>query len=177
MKLVSLFFVLFSHSLYAVEAINLVRVFKSERRLELVNTNNEVVKTYKIMLGRNPIGHKEEEGDGKTPEGTYTLDLKNSKSDFFKSLHVSYPNFKDKMKAKFRGVDPGGEIMLHGFPNDFKEMATWLESVGLADLEDDLIRAGLTQFDWTSGCIAVTNTEIAEIDDLVDVPTKIIIKP
>jgi murein L,D-transpeptidase YafK len=154
-----------------------VRVFKSERRLELVNENNQVIKTYKIMLGKNPIGHKEQEGDNKTPEGDYILDMKNPQSSFFKSLHISYPNFKDKMKAKLRGVSPGGDIMIHGLPNDFKEMTSWLETIGLGDFSDDLIRASITQYDWTSGCIAVTDEEIAEIYDLIDVPTKILIRP
>jgi murein L,D-transpeptidase YafK len=157
--------------------IQLLRVFKSERRLELVNHSNEVVKTYRIMLGKNPIGHKVKEGDNKTPEGTYTLDEKNPASNFNKSFHISYPNLKDKLKARALGVSPGGEIMLHGFPNDFKEMTSWLDVVGLAELGDDLIRASLTNFDWTSGCIAVSDEEINEIYQLVDVPTKIVIRP
>ncbi len=181
MKSITIFitsiFILTSQALRAGDTVNLVRVFKGERRLELINQNNQVIKTYKIMLGKNPVGHKEKEGDNKTPEGTYTLDLKNSESEFFKSIHISYPNFKDTLKARLRGFDPGGNIMLHGLPNDFKEMEEWLNSVGLGDLSDDLIRAGLTRFDWTSGCIAVTDDEITEIYDLIDVPTKIIIKP
>jgi len=162
---------------FASEKVEYVRVYKSERRLELISKNEEIIKSYKIMLGRNPVGHKEKEGDNKTPEGTYTLDIKNSKSNFFKSLHISYPNFKDKLKAKLRGDDPGGSIMLHGLPNDFTEMNDWLNSVGLGDLSDDLVRLSLLQFDWTNGCIAVTDEEITEIYDHIDVPTKIVIKP
>ena len=75
------------------------------------------------------------------------------------------------------GVKPGGDIMLHGLPNDFQEMTSWLDSVGLSSLGDDLIRANLPYLDWTSGCIAVTDEEINEIYELIDVPTKIIIKP
>lgn len=167
----------FSLPTFAKSDISLVRVYKSERRLELVNSNNQVVKTYKVMLGKNPIGHKEQEGDNKTPEGTYSLDQKNPNSNFYKSLHISYPNFKDKMKAKKRGVKPGGDIMLHGLPNDFKEMNAWLETAGLSGLGDDLIRAALPYLDWTSGCIAVTDEEIEEIYNLINVPTKILIQP
>lgn len=162
---------------FAKSEVKQLVAYKSERRLELIGFDNKVIKYYKIMLGKNPIGHKVQEGDNKTPEGTYTLEEKNPKSNFNKSLKVSYPNFKDRMKARALGVKPGGDIMLHGFPNNFKEMTSWLESVGLADLGDDLIRASLPYFDWTSGCIAVTDEEINEIYELVDVPTKIIIKP
>lgn len=162
---------------FAKDRIDLVRVYKAERRLELVTKDNRVIKSYKIMLGKNPIGHKTQEGDNKTPEGTYSLDLKNLNSQFYKSLHISYPNLKDRLKARARGVNPGGDIMLHGFPNHFGEMSTWLESVGLGGLGDDLIRTSLPYFDWTSGCIAVTNEEIDEIIDLVEIPTKITIFP
>lgn len=162
---------------FAKSSVSLVRVFKSERRLELVGKDNQVIKTYKIMLGRNPVGHKVQEGDNKTPEGNYTLDLKNPESKFRKSLHISYPNLKDKLKARAKGVSPGGDIMLHGLPNDFKEMTEWLDTVGLGGLADDLIRSSLPYFDWTNGCIAVTDDEIEEIYKMIDVPTKITINP
>lgn len=164
-------------NVYAKTEVKLLRVYKNERRLEIVGINNQVIKTFKIMLGRNPVGPKTQEGDNKTPEGTYELDFKNPESSFHKSLHISYPNLKQKMKAKMRGVNPGGDIMLHGLPNDFKEMSVWLNTVGLGDLGDDLIRAGLPYFDWTNGCIAVTDAEIDEIYEMVTVPTKIIIEP
>ena len=157
--------------------VQLVKVYKSARKLELIGANNKVIKTYKVMLGRNPIGHKAFEGDNKTPEGTYTLDEKNPNSNFYKSLHISYPNFKDKLKAKSRGKSPGGDIMLHGMPNDFRDMMDFVTSVGLADLGDDLIRSGLLGYDWTNGCIAVTDSEIEEIYSMINVPTKITIFP
>lgn len=164
-------------NVFAKSEVALVRVFKSERRLELVNKKDQVIKSYKIMLGRNPVGHKVQEGDNKTPEGNYELDMKNPESKFHKSLHISYPNFKDKLKAKALGVKPGGDIMLHGLPNDFKEMTEWLNTVGLGGLADDLIRAALPYLDWTNGCIAVTDAEIDEIYGMLDVPTKIVIRP
>jgi murein L,D-transpeptidase YafK len=175
--LVLLMFIVTCSDSFAKSEVKQLIAFKSERRLELIGSNNKVLKSYKIMLGRNPVGHKVQEGDNKTPEGTYTLEFKNPKSNFNKAFKISYPNFKDRMKARALGVNPGGDIMLHGFPNNFKEMTAWLETVGLAELGDELIRAALPHLDWTNGCIAVTDEEINEIYELVDVPTKIIIKP
>lgn len=157
--------------------VQLVRVYKAARKLELIGENNKVIKTYKVMLGRNPIGHKAFEGDNKTPEGTYTLDERNPNSKFYKSLHISYPNFKDKLKARSKGKSPGGDIMLHGMPNDFKDMMDFVTKLGLAELGDELIRNGLLGQDWTNGCIAVTDDEIDEIYAMVKIPTKIIIEP
>lgn len=164
-------------NVYAKNEVKLLRVYKSDRRLELIGSDNNVIKTYKVMLGRNPIGPKTQEGDNKTPEGTYELDAKNPDSNFRKSFHISYPNLKQKMKAKMRGVSPGGDIMLHGLPNDFKEMTVFLNSIGLGQIGDDLIRMALPNFDWTNGCVAVTDDEIDEIFEMVNVPTKIIIEP
>lgn len=161
----------------ASDKIELVRVYKNERRMELVGADNQVVKTYKIMLGRNPVGHKVQEGDFKTPEGAYLLDTKNPKSKFYKAIRVSYPNKVDVQTAKDLGVSPGGDIMIHGYPNNFKEMKAWLKSVGLGFFSDGMIRASLPYFDWTSGCIAVTDEEIDEIYNLISLPTKIIINP
>ena len=162
---------------FAKSDVKFIRVLKSERRLELVGRDNQVLKVYRVMLGKNPIGKKLKEGDNKTPEGTYELDLRNPNSEFYKALHISYPNSAEKFKARFKGVDPGGDIMLHGYPNDFKEMTSWLEKVGLGNASDEFIRASLPNFDWTSGCIAVTNEEIDEIYARVDIPTTIVIQP
>lgn len=175
--LIALVLTITTANAFAKSPVSLVRVFKSERRLELVTKDNQVIKTYKVMLGRNPVGHKVQEGDNKTPEGNYTLDLRNPNSKFHKALHISYPNLKDKLKARSLGVKPGGDIMLHGLPNDFSEMTDWLNAVGLGGLADDLIRAGLPYLDWTNGCIAVTDAEIDEIYEMIDVPTKIVIRP
>ncbi len=175
--LLTLVLAITTSNVFAKTEVALVRVFKSERRLELVNKNNQVIKSYKVVLGRNPVGHKSQEGDNKTPEGNYELDLKNPNSKFHKSLRISYPNFKDKLKARALGVKPGGDIMLHGLPNDFSEMTDWLNTAGLSGLADDLIRAALPYVDWTNGCIAVTDAEIDEIYGMLDVPTKITIRP
>lgn len=161
----------------AAAAVKELRVYKSERRLELIGSDNQVLKTYNVMLGKNPEGHKLQEGDNKTPEGEYKLDQKNPNSNFHKSLHISYPNLKDKLKARAKGVNPGGDIMLHGYPNNFNEMSDFLRTIGLESVGEDIIRASLSSFDWTSGCIAVTDEEIDEIYSLVTVPTKIVIKP
>lgn len=162
---------------FALDSIREIRVFKSERRLELVNKNNQTIKTYKVMLGRNPEGAKKEEGDNKTPEGAYVLDLKSDNSKFHKSFHISYPNTRDIIKAKIHGKKAGGDIMLHGYPEDFSEMRDWLKLVHLDNSSDEVIRAGLGNYDWTNGCIAVTDEEIDEIFSMVEVPMKIIINP
>lgn len=118
------------------------------------------IKRYKIVLGGNPVGHKQQEGDQRTPEGNYILDYKKSDSSFYKAIHVSYPNVKDKKHAKQLGVNPGGFIMIHGQKNGFG----WISSLA-------------QQFDWTDGCIAVKNYEMDKIWDAVDVGTPIQINP
>jgi murein L,D-transpeptidase YafK len=114
-----------------------VIVYKSNRQIHLLKSG-EIIRTYKIALGDNPAGHKQQEGDEKTPEGTYTLDRRNSKSTYHKSIHISYPNDKDKEQAKQRGVSPRGDIMIHGM----NKQTAWL---------------GKWQYlsDWTNGCMAV----------------------
>ena len=134
-------------------------VEKSNRKLLLMK-KNKVIKKYKISLGRNPNGHKEKQGDFKTPEGTYIIDHRNPNSKYHLSLHISYPNEKDKNFALAQGVSPGGDIMIHGIRN------------GLG-----LIGRLHTLFDWTQGCIAVTNPEIKEIWNAVPKETKITITP
>lgn len=179
MKLFLPFFFLTLHFPFAEAKSNvgLLRVFKNERRLELLNSDRQIIKSYKIMLGRNPIGAKTREGDNKTPEGIYILDYKNPASSFHKALHISYPNKAQILNAKKQNISPGGDIMLHGLPNNFKKMTTWLEGAGLGELGDELIRKALPFFDWTNGCIAVTDSEIDEIYKMVDVPTTIEIFP
>lgn len=134
-------------------------VEKSNRKLLLMK-KNKVIKKYEISLGRNPNGRKEKQGDFKTPEGTYIIDYRNPNSKYHLSLHISYPNEKDKKFALAQGVSPGGDIMIHGIRN------------GLG-----LIGRLHTLFDWTQGCIAVTNPEIKEIWNAVPKGTKITIKP
>ena len=91
-------------------------VKKSERRLYLMR-NGQMLKTFRVALGLNPQGHKEREGDFKTPEGSYRLVRRNPRSDFFLSMQVSYPNDRDLARAQRAGAKPGGAIMLHGWPN------------------------------------------------------------
>lgn len=131
------------------EKIELVRVYKSERLMELVS-EGKPVRSYSIALGDNPIGHKERQGDERTPEGRYILDWRNPESAFTKSIHISYPREADKEAARKGGVDPGGMIMIHGQPSGYGWWA-WL----------------IQMFDWTNGCIAVTNEEMAEIWEMV----------
>lgn len=136
-----------------------VVVMKKQRTLTLMS-GDKVLKTYKIALGGDPVGPKQQEGDHKTPEGSYILDRHNPRSKFYRSLHISYPNDDDRVRARASGVSPGGDIMVHGLPNGFG----WL---------GDAHRAR----DWTDGCIAVTNAEIDEIWRAVADGTPIEIKP
>jgi murein L,D-transpeptidase YafK len=116
--------------------------------------------TYASARGRNPLGHKQQEGDGRTPEGRYVLDYRNPRSSYHKALHVSYPTAADTSAASRRGVKPGGQIMVHGVRNG-------LGFVGR------LHRI----FDWTDGCIALTDAEIDEIWRSVADGTPIDIEP
>jgi murein L,D-transpeptidase YafK len=136
-----------------------ILIEKKKRRLTLIS-KGEMLKTYKIALGGNPVGPKERHGDNKTPEGTYIIDSRNKDSRYHLSLHISYPNEKDKQRAKELNVSPGGDIMIHGIKNSFS-------SVG--DLH--------TEVDWTKGCIAVTDEEIVEIEKLVPNGTTVEIRP
>lgn len=136
-----------------------ILIEKKERRLTLIS-RGKVLKIYKIALGGNPNGPKERQGDNKTPEGTYVIDSRNRGSRYHLSLHISYPNEKDKKRAKQLGVSPGGDIMIHGIKNGF----SWV-----GDLH--------TGVDWTKGCIAVTDEEIEEIDRLVPNGTTVEIRP
>ena len=136
-----------------------ILVEKAARRMTLYQ-DGKILKTYKISLGKEPVGAKREEGDHKTPEGEYKITGRNANSSFHRSLRVSYPSAGDTKAAKARGVSPGGDIMIHGLPN------------GLSDF-------GPTHrvYDWTDGCIAVTDDEIEEIWNLVPNGTKIEILP
>jgi murein L,D-transpeptidase YafK len=136
-----------------------VVVLKSKRELQLWS-KDKLLKTYKIALGSQPIGAKQQQGDHKTPEGSYVLDWRSEKSSFYRAIHISYPNADDRARAKKLGVHPGGAIMLHGLPNGYGKL-------GKAHL--------LT--DWTDGCIAVTNEELDEIWRAVPNGTPIVIKP
>jgi murein L,D-transpeptidase YafK len=124
-------------------------ILKSARQLTLLR-NGKAIRTFRVRLGSNPIGAKEQEGDGKTPEGIYRIDSRNASSKYHRALHVSYPNAADAARARRRHVSPGGEVMIHGVPNRWR----WLGFV-------------FPHIDWTAGCIAVTDDEIEEIWRLV----------
>ena len=136
-----------------------VVIEKSTHTLTLYR-GRDPLKTYKVALGPNATGPKEREGDGRTPEGTYTIDSRKHDSAFHRALHISYPNSQDRQRARRLGVAPGGAIMIHGLPN----------GMGM------LGRAHLLR-DWTQGCIAVTNEEIEEIWRVVRNGTRVEIKP
>lgn len=139
----------------AVAEVDLVWVDKSERLLYLMQ-GDTVVKQYDIALGGSPQGHKQQEGDQRTPEGRYTLDYKKEDSSFYRAMHVSYPNKLDTENARQMGVSPGGFIMVHGQRNGFGWLAPLMQ-----------------QFDWTDGCIALTNSDIDEFMSLVNTGTEI----
>jgi len=139
--------------------VDRILIEKKARRLMLIS-KGEVLKTYKIALGGNPDGPKERQGDNKTPEGTYLIDSRNKESRYHLSLHISYPNERDKKRARELGVSPGGNIMIHGIKNDF----SWVGD-------------SHTEVDWTKGCIAVTDEEIEEIARLAPNGTCVEIRP
>ncbi len=105
--------ILFSLTNFAFTAVNLVKVDKSEQKMYLFD-GSKIIKQYHVGLSTKSKGHKEQEGDQKTPEGTYTLDYKKEDSAYYRSMHISYPNAQDKLNAKKKGVFPGGFIMIHG---------------------------------------------------------------
>jgi murein L,D-transpeptidase YafK len=136
-----------------------VLVEKAERRLSLIR-DGRPYRSYRVSLGREPVGHKQREGDLRTPEGHYVLDWRNPDSCCYKSLHVSYPNDEDKRRAEERGDDPGGLIMIHGQENGWG----WLGLIGPYVYE-------------THGCIAVRNVAMEEIWNAVEDDTPIEIRP
>lgn len=122
-----------------------VLVEKGKRQLHLLR-EDKPFRTFKIALGVEPVGDKFMEGDQKTPEGEYILDARNPNSEFFLSIHISYPNSTDNAEAQRMGVNPGGQIMIHGQPN-FPTFS----------------QAYYEREDWTNGCIAVSNSDMIDI--------------
>ena len=139
--------------------IDRLEINKSKREL-VAFSNQQVVKRYFISLGRNPGGDKKFQGDNKTPEGRYFIDSKNPNGSYFKNLGISYPNRGDRMLAKRSGKNPGGDIKIHGLKN----------GTGFIGKFHRL-------FNWTAGCIAVTDQEMDELYKTVDIGTQIIITP
>ena len=134
-------------------------VMKSKRQMWAYNQDT-LVKIYPISLGKSPIGHKQFEGDKKTPEGIYRINERNPNSAYHKNLGISYPNAEDKAYALSQGKSPGGLIKIHGLPNKFPDN-------GRQHLRKD----------WTDGCIAVTNEEIDELFNAVVHNAEIDIRP
>lgn len=139
--------------------MDFLRVVKSKRILEAWR-NDIKIRTYRVSLGGNPFGHKQKEGDGRTPEGTYTLDYRKTDSVAYKAMHVSYPNEEDRKRARELGVKPGGSIMIHGQWDGFGPFA-WL----------------LQNYDWTNGCIGLSNEDLDDLWDIVAWNTRIEILP
>ncbi|MGV6826436.1 MAG: L,D-transpeptidase family protein [bacterium] len=136
-----------------------VMVSKGEKRLYLLK-GEETIASFPVVFGGDPEGHKVQEGDQKTPEGSYLLDYKNPNSAYYKSIHVSYPNKQDRAVARELGVSPGGDIMIHGQPNGWG----WASPV-------------LQLTSWTDGCIALSNGDMDEVWAAVEPGTPIFISP
>jgi murein L,D-transpeptidase YafK len=138
--------------------VDRVVVHKGERRLLLMHGGN-IVRSYRVALGLNPVGQKQRSGDFRTPEGTYRLERRNPRSDYFLSIKVSYPNRTDLRRAHVGHWDSGGSIMIHGLPNYLKHDPDYYQT-----------------HDWTDGCIAVSNADMVEIWMLTpdDVPIDIL---
>lgn len=151
-------------------AIDLVIVRKKKHQMELIK-DNRVFKKYVIALGKSPVGHKQHRGDNKTPEGNYTLDYKKPTSTYSLSVHISYPNEQDLKNARRDNRDPGGMIMIHGQPNH----------IGYSKDTDDNGDVNVSKFvqpyNWTNGCIALLNADMAEFYNLVEPGTPIRILP
>lgn len=127
---------------------------------------------YKIALGDQPKGHKQQEGDERTPEGIYKITWKKENSQFYRALYINYPNKHDKKNAKDLGVSPGGNIFIHGLPNN---MDDWVSNFPKY-IQDWIMGSGTKYhylYNWTDGCIAVTNDEMKELWDLIKLGTYI----
>ncbi|MGL4612885.1 MAG: L,D-transpeptidase family protein [Shewanella sp.] len=139
--------------------VDLVVVSKSDANMVLMR-DGKVLKRYRIAMGDLPSGHKLKEGDQRTPQGRYILDYKKPDSAYYKSIHISYPNEEDKLRAKALGIKPGGMIMIHG-----------------QNPRSNLSPEEAQQYNWTNGCIALTNAEMDELWKAVDEGTPIEIWP
>lgn len=144
---------------FAGETADSVLVIKSKKRLYLIR-DDEVYASYHVVFGANPKGHKQQQGDQRTPEGNYTLGYKNANSSFYKSIHISYPNSQDRIQAREQGVSPGGDIMIHGQPNGWAWISPFSRFVN-----------------WTDGCIALSNRDMDAVWEAVKSGTPIEIRP
>lgn len=159
LPLVLLLFLTTAWSGEEVKKADSVLVIKSEKRLYLISDGKPFAE-FRVTFGANPVGHKQQRGDERTPEGHYILDYKNANSSFYKSIHISYPNENDRLQASMSGLDPGDNIMIHGQTNGF-EWATHLVQL----------------FPWTDGCVALRNKNMDKVWAAVDAGTPIEIKP
>ena len=155
---------IFSSTLLGQSAVDSVKIdsvliLKKDHLLELIS-GGKVIRTYHVALGRGGLAPKQKEGDARTPEGHYVIDARNASSHYHKALHISYPNAEDHNRAAKMGVSPGGAIMIHGLPNGM-----------------GFIGSAHRLYDWTLGCIAVTDDEINEIWQMVPVGTPVEIQP
>ena len=139
------------------EQIDRITIEKSARRLT-VYRGDTMVRQYKVALGFAPIGSKGSEGDGKTPEGLFKITRRNPKSSYHLSLGINYPRPADIKRAKAQGVSPGGDIFIHGQPNGLGKLST-------------------ISYDWTAGCIAVSDAEIEELWRITPIGTTVEIRP
>jgi murein L,D-transpeptidase YafK len=160
-KIIAVVFVLllYAGAAHSEQTADMVIVEKSESRLYLMR-DGKAFASFHVVFGSNPKGHKQQKGDERTPEGKYVLGYKNAGSAFYKSIHISYPNAKDRKEARKHGVDPGGDIMIHGQKNGFE---------GLSFL--------IQRFNWTNGCIALSNTDMDSVWNAVPPGTPIEIRP
>lgn len=158
-KIVGLLLIVFSVGIYAAEKADRVVVIKSKKTLSLYRDDRKLA-TYPVVFGARPVGHKQREGDKRTPEGHYLLDFKKPNSDFYKAIHISYPNDEDVERASRRGDAPGGAIMIHGQRNYLGK--AWFIT---------------RKFNWTNGCVALSNPDMEAVWQAVDEGTPIEIKP
>ena len=158
MRKLLIFFLFFIHCLSATEIIDFIVVNKEKRNI-IMYKKGEIINTFNISLGFEPIGTKVKRGDGKTPEGLYYIEDKIRESSFFLALKVSYPNPWDIRRALELNYHPGGQIMIHGVPN-----------IGYDKNYHN------SKYDWTKGCIAISNQEMLKIWKAVSVGTPILIK-
>jgi murein L,D-transpeptidase YafK len=141
------------------ELADSILVVKSERKLYLLKTGR-ILKEFGVSLGLVPTGPKQREGDFRTPEGRYFLEARNTDSAYFLSIQISYPNAEDRKRARSQGIDPGGQIMIHGLPNEPKYDARRYQGS-----------------DWTDGCIALSNSDMIDIWLMTRESTPIEIRP
>jgi murein L,D-transpeptidase YafK len=141
------------------QLVDRVEVRKAQRKLLLLH-GSDIVRAYHVQLGRRPTGQKQRSGDYRTPEGTYRLEHHNPHSRYFLSIQVSYPNQADLARARSHHWDAGGSIMIHGLPNALKHTREYYK-----------------RHDWTDGCIAVSNADMAEIWTLTPDNVRIDILP